>query len=733
MTIAYICGFETGDASEMNTLAAGSSIQGTTVRTGAYALKAAAALSKLQANSILAATQSVIRFYLNVPALPGVATTLLVEATGASNRMGLRFNASNKLEVFDGGATLGLTTTAGTASFNTGQWYRIELALDLAASGVVKIWVDGVLDINTTHTNDVSASLTGSYQVRGAANPNEYFWDDIRIDTGTVSPPGAGQIIARQGLTGTPTYDSWTKVGAATAALCWSDTPFSITTNCTSIVSAQAQTMLVEKFSITQTGHGTQVVGSGDTINAAKTALIVKEATAGGGSIRRRVNGTDTDTATVPTTADKYFDDGIWTTSVANLDLLEAGYVKSGDVNLTTVEDVWVIVDYTPAVQAPLFIADLSIPPPKRYPVENRGFTHATDVQLLGQDKFYRGAGQAPNVFDWRVPPDRPRARSLADPQNQYVRIIGQESGFTKFVPDLSIPPPVKRLRTIADPQNQRAQYIPGKETLPGFVADLSLPAPLPRRVRTLDSPQSQRAEYITGRETLPGFNAEWKVPARPIWSLDLRGFIKDLDIQLLGQDRLPNFQADLRIPPPVRRNPQLGDTQSPSFPALLLIGQETLPRQFGDLIIPARRLFARSLLDWTGEPIPPTPAPPAVTTTQTPPSGGIGMRRFGKKGRLRYPEAPESPFVGYTTEQLQRMVELELPRLDKAEWRPAEEALEAKALPPQAIDLLPEGFDLMRARAIEIGAGLILAELRAQAAKRAEEDDLIAMLLLFS
>jgi hypothetical protein len=34
--------------------------------------------------------------------------------------------------------------------------------------------------------------------------------------------------------------------------------------------------MLVEKFSISQTGHGTQVIGAGDTMNAAKTGLIVK-------------------------------------------------------------------------------------------------------------------------------------------------------------------------------------------------------------------------------------------------------------------------------------------------------------------------------------------------------------------------------------------------------------------------------------------------------------------------
>lgn len=277
--------------------------------------------------------------------------------------MGLRFNASNKLEVFDGGATLGLTTTAGTASFNTGQWYRIELALDLAASGVVKIWVDGVLDINATHTNDVSASLTGNYQVRGAANPNEYFWDDIRIDTASLTPPGAGQIIARQGVAGTPTYDTWTKTGLATAALCWSETPFSATNNCNSSTSAAKQTMNVAPFSSTQSGHGTQVVGSGDTINAVKVAMIAKTASGDAtGQILRRVNGTDTGTTFTDTASDAYYEQAIFTTTPANLDLMEAGCIHGNNTRLTNVEDVWVIVDYTPS--AVTFVPFVSVYPP---------------------------------------------------------------------------------------------------------------------------------------------------------------------------------------------------------------------------------------------------------------------------------------------------------------------------------------------------------------------------------
>lgn len=349
--VRYICGFETGDFSEVSSGTAGAAVQISVVRTGAYAFQAGTAATLLQAASTLAATQSVIRFYLQVPSLPGAATVFMIERTGGTVRARVRFNASNNLEVIDGGAgPLGLATTAGTATFNVNQWYRIEFAIDLAAGGVVKVWVDGVLDINTTHTTDATASPTGNYSIQSPASPNQYFFDDIRIDTGGVSPIGAGQCIARQGKAGTPTYDTWTKTGAATAALCWSDTPFNATKNCNSAVSAAKQTMLVEKFSITQTGHGSQVVGASDTVNAVKTAMIVKTVSGDAtGQILRRVNGTDTGAVFTDTAADVYHDDGIWTTTAANLDLLEAGLIHGNNTRVTTVEDVWVIVDYTPA------------------------------------------------------------------------------------------------------------------------------------------------------------------------------------------------------------------------------------------------------------------------------------------------------------------------------------------------------------------------------------------------
>lgn len=350
--VRYICGFETGDGSEVSSLGANSNVQSVTVRTGAYALAAGPGGCTLNAVGFLASTQTVIRSYVQIPALPGANAKIIQEAGSSGGaRLILRFNSSNKLQILDNGVTLGLATTAGTASLVANQWYRIELALDLAAGGVVKAWVDGVLDISVTHTSDVSALPTSHFVLFGAAvSPGQYLHEDVRIDTGGLTPIGAGEGVIRQGVAGVPTYDTFAKVGAATAALCWSNTPVNTGTNCTSSTSAAKQTMLVEKFSITQSGHGSQVVGASDTINACKTCVITKTVSGDAtGQILRRVNGIDTGTLITATAADKYFDDGIWTTTPANLDLLEAGLIHGNNTRATTVEDVWVYVDYTPA------------------------------------------------------------------------------------------------------------------------------------------------------------------------------------------------------------------------------------------------------------------------------------------------------------------------------------------------------------------------------------------------
>lgn len=357
MTIAKIIGFELGDGGELaGGLGTGSSVVTTPVRTGNYALKATNTANIVA--TALSATKIALRAYINFTAIPGATTDVIVERiAGPTNRLHLEMRTTGVLALREGpGTTLGLVTAVGTKVLSTGKYYQIEIALDCAAGGVVKLWIDGVIEINTTHPTDATASPTFDVILLGPATPNESFYDDVRLDTATVTQIGAGQGIARQGTAGAPTYDAWTKTGLATAAACWSETPFSATNNCNSATAAQAQTMLLASFAAAQTGHGLQVLNSSAVINAAKIMLVGKTSsvtTDGADSIRRRVAAADTDTAIpVYTVSDAYYDSGIITgLTYANLTdgTTEIGIVHGTGTNTHTVEDMWLYIDFTPA------------------------------------------------------------------------------------------------------------------------------------------------------------------------------------------------------------------------------------------------------------------------------------------------------------------------------------------------------------------------------------------------
>ena len=190
------------------------------------------------------------------------------------------------------------------------------------------------------------------YSVDCYNNSNiDIYVDDFALDNAAY--PGPGKVIARQGTAGTPTYDSWTKNGAATAALCWSDTPYSTAKNCSDSVLSDKQTMLVWGFNGYQTGHGLNTIGPNDTINAAKVSVIAKAASAGNMDILLRYGGTDHATTVSLGTSDSYFEFAFYTPTPSQLNAAEIGADNDLTAILTTAEDCWLQVDYTPGVSTP--------------------------------------------------------------------------------------------------------------------------------------------------------------------------------------------------------------------------------------------------------------------------------------------------------------------------------------------------------------------------------------------
>lgn len=366
-TVVYFSGLETGDLSEVNTTSPGWSAQTGTVFTGGYSLQRAAANnSRIILNIGMAATQMATRFRWRMDAVQATTACYVVteRTTSGVGRTYISLSTGQILSFVDAsGGTLGtLNLVSQSTVLVPNRTYLVDWTLDLAAGGVMNLWLDGILEISGTHSADATGDTIDrvTCSVTAGASPGpctgNWFYDDFRIDVGGVSRIGAGQCIARQGIAGTPTYDAWTKHGASgtNAYQDWSDTPFDTTNYCDDTSLNAYQTMVCDKFS-TDPGRaveGTQRVGAADIVNAVKVALVgnssIVVAGAGAFNIRRRVGGTDTDSAQTFTTSDAYYQTALFTDTAANLDVYEIG-AGHGNVAAThTVRDVWMMVDYTP-------------------------------------------------------------------------------------------------------------------------------------------------------------------------------------------------------------------------------------------------------------------------------------------------------------------------------------------------------------------------------------------------
>lgn len=358
----------------------------------------------MQTSNVAEQVLAVIQIF--APALSGIAAVRLVAGASSSGTLNLRL--INNITASQVGSDFAISPSTVNL---------IEVKLVISATvGVLELKVNGVVaatgsGLNTGATNVDEVRLNGAAITNGSGLTQlDHFI--LRDD----AYPGPGYSIARQGVAGTPTYDAWTKNGAATAALCWSETPFSATKNCSNIGLGNAQTMLVGSFnSAGSAPEGSGLISSIDTINAGKTAMIAKSTVSGNLSIRRRVAGSDTDTVKAITTADAYYDDGIWTPTFTNLTAgtTEIGAVDTVAAVTDTVEDMWLIVDYTQGPQGGL--------PRIRHPARRRGpRNRARKTASPNQLRF----APPPMVPSGKVPGRRIRRVVLRQLQRRRIRTL---------------------------------------------------------------------------------------------------------------------------------------------------------------------------------------------------------------------------------------------------------------------------------------------------------------------
>lgn len=360
MAVVWFAGAETGDIKEFG-LTSGTAPTAVTTpkRTGAYAYKLHGTSTESRLAQTLAnLTSAYSRMYLYVDVTTNPSPASLAHATiayeCATDEFSLRSTISTA-GVFQLQLNSALLGNIGSAfTLVNKQWYLIEMKVIISATvGIMEWKLDGVVKATQSSLN-TGTNPINQFRVRSLIDNTgvmDLYFDDLAVSDSDYL--GSGGSVARQGKAGTPTYDAFTKNGAATAALCWSDTPFSTATNCTDSTAADAQTMLTESFAVQQSGHGCEILNDSQTVNACKAAVVAKIAVGSNHSIRRRLNGADTDTAKTLTTTDAYYDDGIWTDTLANLNSAEIGMLHGADANLLTVEDAWLIVDTTTDMLVP--------------------------------------------------------------------------------------------------------------------------------------------------------------------------------------------------------------------------------------------------------------------------------------------------------------------------------------------------------------------------------------------
>lgn len=353
-------GAETGDLAEVNTLPATPPAVSTVwANGGGYSYLLTNANQYFEFTTTNAAPTMYFRFVVNIDC--GTTENMIIFGAYIFDSV-----AANC-----GGVTMGSDFSPQRSRFRVGpsggsfSTFTPDVVGNLVPTVVQGFYTKGtgtnaVMSITVNGTTVSSSDGTGTgtplyFRFTGATSTGavKIYIDDIAISD-TAFPSVNGKCLCRQAKAGTPFYNGWTKTGGTTVDLCWADTPVNTTKFCVPTV-AGAQTGLIS-FATTQTGHGTATIGASDTINGIKVIINGKKGSGAARThaVRFRYNAADNDSAdwTAITTSNQFFIyvPPIASPTVALLNASEAGAVQGTGTlaSAFTVNDVWVVVDYTP-------------------------------------------------------------------------------------------------------------------------------------------------------------------------------------------------------------------------------------------------------------------------------------------------------------------------------------------------------------------------------------------------
>ncbi len=218
-------GFELNSATdgmEWTTSGGTPTIDATTFRSGAYALRTDASLeyARFQFESADTAGDYYARAYIRIASLPdGIATVMAFVDSSAVKRAYLRMGTGGALTLLDEDGSIGSVS----GNLSTDVWYRLELRMNTVPSAGSHV-VDGKID-GTSFASSSSRSISTNVSVisigaraagteAGPLTSVDYYWDDVAVNKGIGASqnsfPGEGQIIHLRPSSDDSTNTAWT-------------------------------------------------------------------------------------------------------------------------------------------------------------------------------------------------------------------------------------------------------------------------------------------------------------------------------------------------------------------------------------------------------------------------------------------------------------------------------------------------------------------------------------------
>lgn len=297
MAVVNFCGFETGDFAECESTAGTLSVQGTTVRTGGYALQVNpvttasgyARVKGLAADGSVAdasVANSYIRFYFQYATKPATNSerVLLVWATAAAYKLDIRLNSAGKILVYNRFVSLIGTSTT---TLSSGTWYRVEVLCGTGTSASWAMKINGTTELSGTADLHTSNAIYLDFGKNGDqfGQSLDVFFDDITWDDAAYPGPGAIQVMQpnADGF-----YTDWT-ASAGNRYQCVDELPHTSDTDYV--------TTSTSLFNYTAALESAASAGVKTSPRAVKSLAVVRDE--GGASavqVRLRSNTTDNDT-----------------------------------------------------------------------------------------------------------------------------------------------------------------------------------------------------------------------------------------------------------------------------------------------------------------------------------------------------------------------------------------------------------------------------------------------------